>query len=43
MRAALSQIEQSAEKRVVVHASTEFSGEERSLICYNDRGGEVKL
>jgi ribonuclease E len=43
MRGALSQIEQSAEKRVIVHASTEFSGEERSLICYNDRGGEVKL
>jgi ribonuclease E len=43
MRVAITQIEQTAEKRVIVHASTEYSGEERLLICYNDRGGEVKL
>jgi ribonuclease E len=42
-RTAIAQIEQTAEKRVIVHASTEYSGEERQLVCFNDRGGEVKL
>jgi len=42
-RASLAQIEQTAEKRVIIHAATEYAGEERQLICYNDRGGEVKL
>jgi ribonuclease E len=42
-RTAIAQIEQTAEKRVIIHAATEYSGEERQLICFNDRGGEVKL
>jgi len=42
-RATIAQIEQAAEKRVIVHASTDYSGEERQLMCFNDRGGEVKL
>ncbi|OHB64344.1 MAG: hypothetical protein A2Y77_00050 [Planctomycetes bacterium RBG_13_62_9] len=42
-RTAITQIEQAMEKRVIIHASTEYSGEERQLTCFNDRGGEVKL
>lgn len=42
-RAAIAQIEQLAEKRVVIHSSPDCVGEERQLICYNERGGEVKL
>ena len=42
-RAAIAQIEQLAEKRVVIHSSPDCAGEERQLVCYNERGGEVKL
>jgi ribonuclease E len=42
-RAALAQIEQVSEKRVIIHSSPEYAAEERQLLCYNDRGSEVKL
>jgi ribonuclease E len=42
-RTALAQIEQSAEKRVIIHSSPQCMGEDRQLICYNERGSEVKL
>jgi len=42
-RAAITQIEQLADKRVVIHSSPDCAGEERQLLCYNERGGEVKL
>jgi ribonuclease E len=42
-RAAIAQIEQLAEKRVVIHSSPDCAGEERQLVCYNERGSEVKL
>jgi len=28
---------------VIVHSSPDCSGEERELICFNERGSEVKL
>jgi ribonuclease E len=42
-RATLAQIEQLSEKRVIIHSSPEYAAEQRQLICYNDRGSEVKL
>ncbi len=42
-RSALSQIEQFSDKRVVIHSAIEYSGEKHDLVCYNDRGGVVKL
>lgn len=42
-RAAIAQIEQTTEKRIIIHSSPDFSGEQRTLLCYNDRGSEVKL
>lgn len=42
-RAAIAQIEQAAEKRVIIHSSTDYSGDERQLLCFNERGSEVKL
>lgn len=42
-RAAIAQIEQATEKRIVIHSSSECSGEERQLVCYNERSSEVKL
>jgi ribonuclease E len=42
-RAAISQIEQSRNKQVVIHASAEYPGEKYEMVCYNDRGVAVKL
>jgi ribonuclease E len=42
-RAAITQIEQLNEKRVIVHAVPEYTGEKRELLCYNERGSEIKL
>jgi ribonuclease E len=42
-RTALAQIEQSSDRRVIIHASPDFRGEQRTLLCFNDRGSEVKL
>jgi ribonuclease E len=42
-RTALAQIEQSSDRRVIIHASPDFRGEQRTLLYFNDRGSEVKL
>jgi len=42
-RAALAQIEQHSDKRVVIHAASDYSGEKHDLTCYNERGSVVKL
>lgn len=42
-RAAITQIEQLNEKRVIVHAVPEYTGEKHELLCYNERGSEIKL
>lgn len=42
-RAAITQIEQLSEKRIVVHAAPDYSGERHDLVCYNERGSAVKL
>ena len=42
-RTAIAQIEQLADKRVVIHASPDHSGDERQIVCFNERGSEVKL
>ncbi len=42
-RTTITQIEQATEKRVIIHSSPDFSGEQRTLVCLNDRGSEVKL
>jgi len=42
-RAAIVQIEQLNEKRVIVHSVPEYAGEKHELVCYNERGSPVKL
>jgi Ribonuclease G/E len=42
-RTAIAQIELATEKRIIIHSSPEYPGEQRTLLCLNDRGGEVKL
>ena len=42
-RVALAQIEQHSDKRVIIHAASDYSGEKNDLICYNERGSVVKL
>ena len=42
-RTAIAQIEQATEKRVVIHSSPDYPGEQRTLLCLNERGSEVKL
>lgn len=42
-RTAVAQIEQLTEKRVIIHSSPDHTGDERALVCYNERGSEVKL
>ncbi len=42
-RAAIAQIEQLADKRIIIHSSPDCAGEERQLMCLNERGSEVKL
>ncbi len=42
-RAALAQIEQFSDKRVIIHAAADYAGEKHDLICYNERGSVVKL
>jgi ribonuclease E len=42
-RAALTQIEQVSEKRVVIHFAPDYVGEKHDIVCYNDRGSVVKL
>ncbi|KPL24737.1 MAG: hypothetical protein AMJ75_02930 [Phycisphaerae bacterium SM1_79] len=42
-RAALTQIEQFSDKRVIIHSASDYAGEKHDLVCYNERGGVVKL
>lgn len=42
-RAALAQIEQVSEKRVVIHFAPDYVGEKHDIVCYNERGSMVKL
>ncbi len=42
-RATIAEIEQATEKRVMIHSSPDYSGEQRMLLCLNERGSEVKL
>ena len=42
-RVTISQIEQLSNKRVVIHSSTEHTGEKYTLICYDERSNVIKL
>jgi len=42
-RAAIAQIEQLNNKRVVIHSSPDYAGERYEIVCYDDRGIAVKL
>jgi len=42
-RAAIAQVEQFNNKRVVIHSAPNYAGEKHDLICYNQRGSVVKL
>lgn len=42
-RLTLAQIEQSTDKRIIIHSDPSYSGEGKNVICYNDRGREVRL
>jgi ribonuclease E len=42
-RIVIIQIEQANEKRVVIHASPDYSGERYDIVCFNDRGSQIKL
>jgi len=42
-RAAIVQIEQLSDKRVIIHSEPNYVGEKHHLTCYNERGRVVKL
>jgi len=42
-RAAIAQIEQLSDKRVIIHSAPSYTGEKYNLVCYNERGSVVKL
>jgi len=42
-RAAIIQIEQLNDKRVIIKSSPEYAGEKHELLCYNERGSVVKV
>ena len=42
-RAAITQIEQISDKRVIIHSVPSYAGEKHELVCYNERGSVVKL
>ena len=42
-RTAIAHIEQISNKRMIIHSSSNYTGEKHNLICYNDRGSVVKL
>jgi ribonuclease E len=42
-RAAITQIEQLTDKRVIIHSAPGYAGEKNKLVCYNERGSAVKL
>ncbi|MHC4271756.1 MAG: Rne/Rng family ribonuclease, partial [Planctomycetota bacterium] len=42
-RTAIATFEQFNEKRVIIHADLNYSGEKHKVVCYNGRGSIVKL
>jgi ribonuclease E len=42
-RAAIAQVEQLNDKRIVIHSASNYAGEKHDLVCYDDRGSVVKL
>jgi len=42
-RAAIANIEQLSDKRVIIHSAPDYVGEKHNLLCYNERGSVVKL
>jgi len=42
-RAAIAQIEQFSDKRVIIHSALGYTGEKHELVCHNERGSVVKL
>jgi ribonuclease E len=42
-RAAITQIEQLSDKRVIIHSAPSYTGEKHDLVCYNERSSVVKL
>jgi len=42
-RAAITQVEQLNDKRVIIHSASNYAGEKHDLVCYNQRGSVVKL
>ena len=42
-RAAIAQIEQISDKRVIIHSEPNYVGEKHNLVCYNERSSVVKL
>jgi len=42
-RAAIIQIEQLSDKRIIIHSVPDYTGERHDLVCYNERGSVVKL
>jgi ribonuclease E len=42
-RAAISQVEHLNDKRVIIHAASNYAGEKHELVCYDQRGSVVKL
>jgi len=42
-RSAIANIEHLSGKRVIVHSASDYTGEKHNLLCYNERGGVVKL
>ncbi len=42
-RTAITQIEQFNNKRVIIQAMPNYTGEKHDLVCYNERGSVVKL
>jgi ribonuclease E len=42
-RAAIAQIEQFNNKRVIIHAMPNYTGEKHDLVCYNEHQSAVKL
>jgi len=42
-RSLIAQIEQTTDKRIIVHAVPEYVGGKHDIVCYNERGSVVKL
>jgi ribonuclease E len=42
-RAAIAQVEQLNDKRIVIHSASNYAGEKHDLVCYNQRGSVIKL